>query len=150
MSQLIRLTKIFTFEMAHALLGYDGLCSNIHGHSYKLQVTVIGRPRNEADHPKNGMVIDFKDVKRVVKEKIVNVYDHALLLNNRVSQEQKDILSANYEKVIFSDYQPSCELMLIDFVNKLDHQLPDGVELYSLRLYETETSYADWFASDQV
>lgn len=150
MSQLIRLTKIFTFEMAHALLGYDGLCSNIHGHSYKLHVTVIGTPRHDDQHPKNGMVIDFKDVKKVVKENIIEVYDHALLLNARIDQEQKEVLSKNYNQVIYVDYQPSCELMLVDFVDKLENRLPDGISLHSLRLYETETSYADWFASDQL
>ena len=45
MNARIRLTKEFTFETGHALYGYDGLCKNVHGHSYKLAVTVIGTPK---------------------------------------------------------------------------------------------------------
>jgi len=63
----IRITKQFTFETAHALYGYDGKCRNIHGHSYKLDVTVIGEPITDMDNVKCGMVIDFGDLKHIVK-----------------------------------------------------------------------------------
>ena len=56
---VIRVTKEFTFEAAHALYNYDGQCSNIHGHSYRLFVTVKGSPVSDINHPKNGMVMDF-------------------------------------------------------------------------------------------
>ena len=62
----IRVTKSFGFETGHALYGYDGLCKNVHGHSYKLYVTVVGRPIDDQNHVKNGMVIDFKDLKKKV------------------------------------------------------------------------------------
>ena len=81
MSQ-IRVTKSFGFETGHALYGHDGLCKNIHGHSYKLYVTVIGKPINDVNQAKNGMVIDFKDLKTIVKSEIVDVFDHAMVLNN--------------------------------------------------------------------
>ena len=67
----IRVTKRFHFEMAHTLYEYDGLCRNIHGHSYNLEVTLIGEPRNEPGHPKDGMVLDFGDLKEIVKSEIV-------------------------------------------------------------------------------
>ena len=60
---IVRISKEFNFDMAHALLGYDGLCKNIHGHSYTLVVTVTGAPVNDVNSPKNGMLIDFKDLK---------------------------------------------------------------------------------------
>ncbi len=66
--QNIRITKIFHFEMAHALNNYDGLCRNIHGHSYKLRVTLIGQPSNDKTSPKKGMLIDFSDIKKIVRE----------------------------------------------------------------------------------
>ena len=56
---IIRLTKEFTFEAAHALEGYDGLCREIHGHSYRLFVTVKGTPCADESNPKFGMVMDF-------------------------------------------------------------------------------------------
>ena len=68
----IRITKEFTFETAHALYGYDGKCKNIHGHSYKLAVTVIGTPITDPTNVKMGMVIDFGDLKSIVKEEVVD------------------------------------------------------------------------------
>ena len=77
----IRITKSFNFETAHALYGYDGKCKNIHGHSYKLYVTVIGIPISEPNHVKYGMVIDFGDLKKIVREEVVDVFDHATIFN---------------------------------------------------------------------
>ena len=84
--QNIRITKIFHFEMAHALNNYDGLCRNIHGHSYKLRVTLIGQPSNDKTSPKKGMLIDFSDIKKIVRESIIDKYDHALVLNQNTDK----------------------------------------------------------------
>ena len=81
MGNKIRITKKFTFETAHAIHGYDGLCKNIHGHSYKLNVTVIGTPINNPEDVKYGMIIDFSDLKKIVREEIVIPFDHATVLN---------------------------------------------------------------------
>ena len=71
----IRITKQFSFETGHALYGYDGKCKNVHGHSYKLSVTVIGIPISDRNNAKYGMVIDFSDLKKIVREDIVDVLD---------------------------------------------------------------------------
>ena len=146
--QTVRLTKIFNFEMAHALLGYDGACKNIHGHSYMLHVTVSGIPMNRPGHPKNGMVADFKDIKKVVKKRIVEVYDHALVLNENTSKEVTDSLKKVYDKIVLKAYQPTCENLLIDMVESIDNGLPEELNLFSVKLYETATSFTEWFASD--
>ena len=78
---MIRITKEFKFEMAHALHAYDGLCKNIHGHSYRLWVTVKGKVKNDHGHTKDGMVMDFGGLKEIVKPEIVDKYDHSLVLN---------------------------------------------------------------------
>ncbi len=77
----IRITKQFSFETGHALYGYDGKCKNIHGHSYNLYVTVIGQPILDTKNAKFGMVIDFTDLKKIVKHEIVDVFDHATVFN---------------------------------------------------------------------
>ena len=77
----IRITKQFSFETGHALYGYDGKCKNVHGHSYKLSVTVIGQPITDRNNVKFGMVIDFSDLKKIVKEEIVDVFDHVTVFN---------------------------------------------------------------------
>ena len=83
----IRITKEFKFEMAHALLDHDGPCKNIHGHSYLLSITLKGNPIEDTSNPKEGMVVDFSDLKKLVNEEIVNPFDHALMLNKRTSKE---------------------------------------------------------------
>ncbi|HUW07115.1 MAG TPA: 6-carboxytetrahydropterin synthase [Williamwhitmania sp.] len=145
----IRLTKEFSFEMAHFLTGYDGSCSNIHGHSYRLFVTVIGQPIEDTANPKLGMVMDFGMLKSVVNKRIVSRLDHALLMNN--NEESKGlipILKDRFKKVDAVDFQPTCENLLLHFVDQIQTELPDGITLHHLKLYETATSYAEWYNED--
>jgi len=144
----IRITKEFKFETAHALPGYDGLCKNIHGHSYELLVTVAGYPIEEKDHPKRGMVMDFGDLKKIVRKLIVEPFDHALVLRSDVSESLVTELKKHYEKLILLDYQPTSEMMLNDFAGRIKTDLPKNVELKHLMLRETVTSYAEWFAEE--
>lgn len=151
MNEKIRLTKTFTFEAAHALYNYDGKCKDIHGHSYKLHVTIMGTPLDNAEHAKHGMVMDFGDLKKIVNSEIVDVLDHAILLNkNSEHKSLGDFLKSQNHHVIFTDYQPTCENMIIDFVNKIKANLPKHITLVALKLYETETSYGEWLASDNI
>ena len=106
---VIRLTKEFSFEAAHALDGYDGPCREIHGHSYRLFVTVKGTPAEDASNPKCGMVLDFGVLKRIDSEETVS-----------------------------------------RFAARIAARLPEGVALHSLRLHETATSFAEWFAEDNM
>ncbi|AZQ59829.1 6-carboxytetrahydropterin synthase [Maribacter sp. MJ134] len=145
----IRITKQFNFETGHALYGYDGKCRNVHGHSYKLSVTVIGTPITDTAHVKLGMVIDFGDLKKIVKEEIVNKFDHATVFNkNTPHVELAKELTDRGHNVILADYQPTSENMVIDFAAKITARLPENIKLFSLKLQETETSFAEWFASD--
>ena len=145
----IRITKQFTFETGHALYGYDGKCRNVHGHSYKLSVTVIGTPITDTAHVKLGMVIDFGDLKKIVKEEIVDPFDHATIFNkNTPHLELAQELMRRDHKVILADYQPTSENMVVDFAEKIKARLPKTIALYSLKLQETATSFAEWYASD--
>lgn len=145
----IRVTKEFSFEMAHVLEGYDGPCREIHGHSYRLFVTVAGIPCADIADPKYGMVIDFSVLKRIVGGRIADVYDHSLMIRRTDSNgELMKILGGRYEKLKAVDFQPTCENLIAIFADIIASELPSGVELFSLRLHETATSYAEWFASD--
>ncbi|MFK8268687.1 6-carboxytetrahydropterin synthase QueD [Capnocytophaga cynodegmi] len=145
----IRITKKFEFEAGHALYGYDGKCKNLHGHSYKLHVTVVGKPINDPDNVKYGMVIDFGDLKRIVKQEIIDEFDHAMIFNaNSPHLELANELKVKGHHIILVDYQPTSENLVADFANRIKKYLPENVTLFSLRLQETESSYAEWFASD--
>lgn len=145
----IRITKQFNFETGHALYGYDGKCKNVHGHSYKLSVTVIGKPITDKSNVKYGMVIDFSDLKKIVKEEIVDQFDHATVFNKNTPHIElaKDLQDREHH-VILVDYQPTSENMVIDFAKKIQSRLPQNIALFSLRLQETDSSYAEWYASD--
>lgn len=145
----IRITKQFTFETGHALYGYDGKCKNVHGHSYKLSVTVIGTPITERDNVKFGMVIDFSDLKKIVKEEIVDQFDHATVFNETTPHvELASELKNRGHHVILVNYQPTSENMVIDFAERIKNRLPQDINLFSLKLQETESSFAEWYASD--
>jgi len=147
----LRLTKEFSFEAAHALDGYDGPCREIHGHSYRLFVTVKGTPSKEEGDPKCGMVMDFGLLKRIVGEEVVARLDHALVLRATPdNRELRRTLAARFSNIVEVDYQPTCENMLADFARRIGARLPEGVALHSLRLHETATSFAEWFAEDNL
>lgn len=145
---IIRVTKEFAFEMAHALWNYDGPCRNVHGHSYKLFVTLSGEPLNDPENPKNGMLIDFGDLKELVNKKVVKVFDHAVVISNMVEKKKLDALNHIFGNVLVVDYQPTCENLVTDIAERIIENLPVNTRLHSLRLYETATSYAEWFADD--
>jgi 6-pyruvoyltetrahydropterin/6-carboxytetrahydropterin synthase len=146
----IRITKQFRFEMAHVLLGYDGPCKNVHGHSYELNVTVRGTANISSGHPKLGMVMDFGDLKKIVREQIIDIFDHALVLNRDMPDKVLDNLQQHFEKVILLPYQPTSEMMVADFAGRITYHLPSGLELVHLMLRETATSYAEWLAEDNL
>jgi len=147
----IRITKQFSFETGHALYGYDGKCKNVHGHSYKLSVTVIGSPISDTSNVKFGMVIDFSDLKKIVREEIVDVFDHATVFNkNTPHVELAEELSNRGHHVILVNYQPTSENMVIDFAKKIQSRLPIDIQLHSLKLQETESSFAEWYALDNL
>ncbi len=146
----IRITKEFKFEMAHALKGYDGPCRNIHGHSYELFVTVSGKPIDDVNSPKLGMVMDFGDLKKIVRSVVVDVFDHALVLNSEMDSSLTVKLKESFDKVILLDYQPTSELMIADFAERISNELPSNISLKYLLLRETVTSFAEWYADENL
>ncbi|CAA9198959.1 6-pyruvoyl trahydropterin synthase family protein [Flavobacterium bizetiae] len=147
----IRITKQFSFETGHALYGYDGKCKNVHGHSYKLSVTVIGSPITDRSNVKFGMVIDFSDLKKIVKEEIVDQFDHATVFNETTPHiELANELKNRGHHVILVKYQPTSENMVVDFAERIIARLPKDISLFSLKLQETESSFAEWYASDNL
>ena len=127
---MVNVTKLFEFEACHHLPHYDGACHNLHGHSYKLEVTVSGQVSKNENDPKCGMIIDFKDLKAIVKSVAVDKYDHSNL----------------------NDFfpNPTAEIMVKQIAVDIMSKLPQGVYLMSCKLWETSTSYAEWNVSLDV
>lgn len=148
--QTVRITKIFNFEMAHALWKHEGQCKNIHGHSYKLYVTLSGVPINETGNPEDGMLMDFGKLKKLIKHNIIDEFDHTLIINSASPQAQElQNMHNRFDNVKIVDFQPTSENLIIHFAKIISKILPANVLLHSLKLYETETSYCEWFIHDQ-
>jgi 6-pyruvoyltetrahydropterin/6-carboxytetrahydropterin synthase len=144
----IRITKEFSFEMAHALWNYDGACKNIHGHSYRLFVTLLGTPIEDNGDPKFGMVLDFKDLKSLIKGPVVDYLDHSLVVYEKAEGATLSQVRLMYEKVHVVDFQPTCENLVSHIVGIIQPLLPKEVTLHTVKLFETATSYAEWYAED--
>jgi 6-pyruvoyltetrahydropterin/6-carboxytetrahydropterin synthase len=138
----LRITKEFRFEGAHALLDYDGKCRHIHGHSYRLMITVEGVPSLREGDPKIGMIMDFGDLKDIVETHIVKHFDHALLLRRNAPLAEE--ISGAYQNVLLLDFQPTCEQLTLHFADILKKIITLPNSLYSVRLYETPTSWCEW------
>ena len=117
---VVEVTKEFTFDSCHQLLAYDGPCERLHGHTYKLQVTIKGKQ----DY--RGMVLDFKDLKKVCKEKIIEPLDHYNLNDKLIYNTTAENMVVHFYDVIKS----YCEGKEFDVV--------------CVRLWETPTSYAEY------
>ena len=130
--------------MAHALVGYDGMCSQIHGHSYRLEVTVGGLSVECAEGAKMGMAIDFGTIKEVVEREVISTFDHSLTLRLAPETEEVvEVLSRHFERIHAVEWQPTCENLLSHFAELIAPALPDGARLLSLRLHETENNCAE-------
>ena len=137
----ISVTKEFNFEAAHALDNYDGKCCDIHGHSYHLEISLLGIPKTDTNLSDCGMVIDFSEVKAIIKKEVMPLFDHRLILRN--DSRFKGIELQN-KRVRYVDYQPTCEMMLIDIVNLIKDNFPENTTLTKVVLRETRSSYATW------
>ena len=97
------------------------------------------------------MVIDFGDIKEIVNEYIVKEADHTIFFNgNSPHGSLAEKLQAEGHRVILLPYQPTSEMLIVDFAKRLQQHLPKHIALYSLRLQETESSFAEWYASDNL
>ena len=144
--EALSVTRDFTFEMAHHLPGHDGLCVNIHGHSYLLSVTLRGIPLNNPGTAKDGMLIDFGDLKSIVEKAVLELLDHTLVLRDSTeSQEVKRALhNIGVEKVLLLPNQPTCENMLLFIKDKLLAVMPEQLTLTQIQLRETANTRAEW------
>lgn len=139
---MLSLTKVFHFETGHALNEYEGACKNIHGHSYELRVSVTTSNQTDDFLPAPGFIIDFKEIKKIVTQKIVDHLDHKLILSTAYLQKHPQF--NNLENLIIWDFEPSAENILLFIKNTLFNEFPEEIKLRKLLLYETKSSFVEW------
>lgn len=137
----MKIVKIFTFDSAHLLDGHDGKCKNLHGHTYKLEVEVSGDLIPTG--PKEGMVLDFADLKAIVKKHILDLMDHAFLYNRLNEREQAiaSLLEGWGMKTYALEQRTTAEVMSRHIFYILRQQ---GLPVSRIRLWETPSSYSDY------
>jgi 6-pyruvoyltetrahydropterin/6-carboxytetrahydropterin synthase len=93
--------------------------------------------------------MDFGDLKGLIKSGIIDLFDHSLILHYSMKDEGLIPPGEPFTNVVYVDYQPTSENILIDFASRISGLLPDSITLHHLVLRETSSSYAEWHASDQ-
>lgn len=135
----MKISKQYHWEMGHRLPFHKGLCKNIHGHSYRMNVEITG------GLDKNGMVIDFFDLNKIVKP-IIEKYDHAFLCW-KGDKKVLNFLTKNKMKKVVVDYHSTVENICADFTDKLTNELLDikghKFEELTVKIYESPNSYAE-------
>jgi len=139
---MLSLTKIFHFEMAHAIHGYNGACRNIHGHSYELHVKVTAGHDAVGYIPAPGFILDFKELKLWVNNAVIKRFDHKMVLSSAYRAKHPAI--ELHENLVKWEMEPTAENLLIYMAKMLSEQSPYHIQLVRLKLFETKDSYAEW------
>ncbi|WNS45083.1 6-carboxytetrahydropterin synthase QueD [Paenibacillus sp. MMS20-IR301] len=139
----VSVCKIFTFDAAHQLIGHQGKCSNLHGHTYKLEIVLKGVPSVEEGSSGEGFVIDFSEIKRIVKQSVVDRLDHAFLAMG--NEPVLDTLKATGSKVAQLSFRTTAENLSAYIAYELKQA---ALPVYSVKLWETPTSWAEVRAAD--
>ena len=136
----MKITKTFTFDSSHMLDGHDGKCQNLHGHTYLLEVSVAA-PLIKGG-AKDGMVMDFADLKSVVKREIIEPFDHAFIYHGQNTRESQiaALLEGWNMKTLRLDCRTTAENMAVEMFGRLKN---NGLPVSSVKLWETPTSCAE-------
>ena len=94
--------------------------------------------------------MDFSDLKKIVNEKVVNIFDHSVVISSKASHPEIERVEQMFDKFYVVEYQPTCENLVTDMASRIMPELPENLSLFSLRLVETANSWAEWFAYDNA
>ncbi len=132
-------TKTVRFDAAHILTNHKGLCKNLHGHTYRVDISV----RGETD---DGMVIDFKDLKRVAGEVVCDRFDHAFMYHTGSEGECEiaAVVERHGMRTVALPFRSTAENLAKMFYGDLAERIPG---LVSVKVWETADSVAEYSAS---
>ena len=132
----MKIAKEFRWEMGHRLPEHFGQCKNIHGHSYKMLVEFEGKL------DKNGMIIDYYDVEKIINP-IIEKLDHSFMVNKNDKMVLEFLERMNSKKVVV-DFQSTAEIICLYLLNEIEKaSLPGNVNELKVRVYETSHDYAE-------
>lgn len=136
-----KIAREFSFDIAHMLDGHDGKCRNLHGHTYRLQVEITG-PRL-ASGPKQGMVMDYADLKAIVQRHILDPMDHAFLYDTTSARECR--VASLLQELDSRTYGVALRTTAENIAGHIFGTLcAQGLPVSLIRLWETPTSYCEY------
>ena len=146
---MIRVVKEYKFDAAHRLTNYIGPCSNIHGHSYKVQICFergmdmeVG-VRSCSRLNEQCMVVDFKDIKGIIGDWIMQNFDHALILDRNDTILRNFFESGICQKMYYMEGSPTAERMAVQILKVAEAEtFESSLRPIWVKVWETETSYA--------
>lgn len=141
------ITRKFEFDAGHRISTHQSQCRNLHGHRYVLEVTISGNIITDNDAPEQGMVMDFSDVKHIIREALVDQWDHAFLVYAGDTRVREFLQSMDGHKTVVLEVQPTAENLALIAFNRLHHVFQNRyagrLELEHIRLFETPNCWAD-------
>ena len=134
---MITVTKTIKFDAAHVLTNHQGLCKNLHGHTYRVDVSVA-----QADDDAGDMVIDFKDLKKIASEVVCDRFDHAFIYNTESEGEREiaAVVERYGMRTAAIPFRSTAENLAKLFFGELKSRIPG---LYSVKVWETADSCAE-------
>lgn len=131
---MIVLKKTFKFDAAHRLLLHEGLCKNLHGHTWEIVIEATGAPADD------GMILDFKELKSIVAIAIIGQFDHSVILHE--SDPLLPVVRPLVGRIVVLKDHPTCENLSKMFFAMLAPAMPLGVTLTSVEVFESPGSSA--------
>lgn len=143
----MQITTRLEFDAGHRIPHHKSQCRNLHGHRYAMEITLSGDIIALESASENGMVMDFADVKRIARESVVDVWDHAFLVYERDAEVLNFLNSLPNHKTVIFPTVPTAENMAAEAFRILKNEYHDTfgnhLKLERVRLYETPNSWAD-------
>jgi 6-pyruvoyltetrahydropterin/6-carboxytetrahydropterin synthase len=149
----MRVSKTVTFDAAHRITLHKGKCKNLHGHTYKMEVILEGGLVAEDGASDLGMVVDFGEVNKILKEKIVEVYDHSTMIwkeDKLLYPISKKLAEEEGMNIQIMDFPSTAENMAVYFYYTIASALPKGVSLYEVKIWETPNAFASYKGEEDV
>ena len=135
---MLTVTKSVKFDAAHVLTNHQGLCKNLHGHTYRVEASVTQAPGDESD-----MVIDFKDLKSLLAETVCARFDHAFIYNtgSEAEREIAEVVARHGMRTAAVPFRSTAENLARHFFGELKARIPG---LCRVRVWETPDSCAEY------
>ena len=142
----MKIVKIIQWDMGHRVMNHRSICRGLHGHRYKAEICIEGELVEKTGASEEGMVLDFADIKKTARKYIQNELDHGFMVWEKDKELLEFFENSSGHKPVIVPFTPTAENVAAYIFKKLEHKFSDifqtGLHLYSVKLWETPSSYA--------